>query len=158
MRLSLFLIVLFASLDQLTKAIARTALSEPPFFYEVTSFLNFTPAWNLGVSFGMFNQDSFVTRYGLIALTTTIIIFLFVWLLRNKNVLLSIALSCIIGGALGNLIDRFVHGAVFDFIDVHALGIHFWTFNVADAFVSCGAVLVILDMFIIEWKRKKKPT
>lgn len=158
MKLYFFLITIFAGLDQITKAWARSALSEPPFLVEVTPFLNFTPSWNMGVSFGIFNQDSPYIHWGLITLTSTIILILLVWLIRNKNTLLSVALSCIIGGAIGNLIDRFTHGAVFDFIDAHSFGIHFWTFNLADAFVSCGAVLVILDMIIVEWKRKKTTT
>lgn len=158
MKLYFTLIALFAGLDQFTKAWARSALNEPPFFIEVTPFLNFTPSWNMGVSFGILNAQNPLIQYGLIALTSTIIVILIVWLIRLKNPLLSFALSCIIGGAIGNLIDRFTFGAVFDFIDAHGFGVHFWTFNVADAFVSCGAVLVILDMIIIEWKRKKTTT
>lgn len=155
MKLYLPLIALFVGLDQLTKALAREALKTDPFMIEVTSFLNFTPSWNHGISFGLFNQNQDYGPYVLIALTLTLIGFLFFWLYTNKTALLSIALSCIIGGALGNLIDRFTFGAVFDFIDAHAFGVHFWTFNVADMWISLGAMLVILDMILVEWKKKK---
>jgi signal peptidase II len=71
------------------------------------------------------------------------------WLLRSRSGLLAAALGLIIGGALGNAVDRVVHGAVVDYLDLHAFGRHFFVFNVADAAINIGVVLLILDLLSI---------
>jgi signal peptidase II len=68
------------------------------------------------------------------------------WLFRSRSVLPAAGLGLIIGGALGNAVDRLAHGAVIDYLDLHAFGRHFFVFNVADAAINVGVALLILDL------------
>ncbi len=117
-------------------------------FIEITPFFNLRMVWNKGVSFGMFSAESDMGRYMLIAFALIVVAFLVFWLMRVNTRLLAWAIGLVIGGALGNVIDRFLYGAVADFFDFHALGYHFYTFNVADTAISIGVILLILDAFI----------
>lgn len=111
---------------------------------EVTPFLNLTLTWNRGVSFG-FLGDGAIGPWLFFAFASTFAVALAVWMVRGDGALLRFGLALMIGGALGNAIDRLRWGAVADFLDVHAFGWHFWTFNVADAGISVGAALLIAD-------------
>jgi signal peptidase II len=71
------------------------------------------------------------------------------WLFRSRSGLPAVGLGLIIGGALGNAIDRIAHGAVIDYLDLHAFGRHFFVFNVADAAINIGVALLILDLLLI---------
>ncbi|WPX95905.1 signal peptidase II [Candidatus Bandiella euplotis] len=107
---------------------------------EVTSFLNFIIVWNKGVSFGLFSGYNWSPN---IFIIIAIVIIVFVlWLLKAYNPVIQ---GLIIGGALGNMIDRALFGAVFDFIDIHAFGWHYPTFNIADSFIVCSAIAIILQ-------------
>ncbi len=122
---------------------------------EITPFFNLRMAWNPGVSFGMFASDGPWGRYALIAFTTVIVLFLVIWMVRATNLLVTVAIGLLIGGAVGNIVDRIVHGAVVDFLDFHAFGIHFWTFNIADTAISVGVMLLIYDSFFGAEEAKK---
>ncbi|MCW8916826.1 MAG: signal peptidase II [Magnetovibrio sp.] len=114
-------------------------------YYEITPFFNIVLAWNPGISFGMFGN---VGDYGptiLIILSLVISVVLAVWLGKAETRLSAWAFGAIIGGALGNVIDRFRFGAVTDFLDVHVLGYHWPAFNVADSAIVVGAVLVVWE-------------
>lgn len=113
---------------------------------EVLPFFNLTMVWNRGVSFGMFGGGA-VSPWVLLAIVIVIVAFLMVWMARATGLLLTWALGLIVGGALGNGIDRVVYGAVADFFDFHAWGWHFWAFNIADAAISIGVGLLLLDAF-----------
>jgi signal peptidase II len=112
-------------------------------------FLNLTLVYNAGAAFGFLNSASgwqnffFIT----IALIATAVIVL--WLLRlgRGDLLVAVALTLVLGGAVGNVIDRLIYGHVVDFIDVVFGTWHFWTFNIADSAISIGAVLLVLDAF-----------
>ncbi len=118
---------------------------------EVTSFLNLSSVWNRGVSFGMLPANNELGRYALISFALLIIAILLIWLFRARSWMLAAAIGLVIGGALGNVVDRLFYGAVYDFLDFHAFGVHFYTFNIADAAISIGVVLLIFDsLFIAE--------
>ena len=108
-------------------------------------FLNFTMVWNKGVSMGLFSSNGDMGRWVLTIVTSLVVIALVVWLVRGADKWLSLALGGIIGGAIGNIIDRIVHGAVADFVHLHAFNWSFYVFNVADAAISLGVIILLLD-------------
>ena len=109
-------------------------------------FLDLTLRWNRGISFSLFAGDSAVGQATLLALTLAATGLLAWWLFRSQSALPAVGLGLIIGGALGNAIDRLAHGAVIDYLDLHAFGRHFFVFNVADAAINVGVALLILDL------------
>ncbi len=110
----------------------------------VTGFFNLVLTMNRGISFGIFN-DPHTGEIVLVALAAAIVIGLLVWLARVKSGLLMLAIGFIIGGAAGNAVDRVVRGAVVDFLDFHLGQWHPFAFNLADAAISVGVGLLILD-------------
>ena len=118
-------------------------------------YFNVVRAWNTGVSFSMFNNYGNIGAYILSAVAIAVVIALFVWLRTEKSKLVQVALGMIMGGAIGNVIDRLRLGAVFDFLDVH-IGEHHWpAFNVADSFICIGAGLIILSAIIMKFNKKE---
>jgi signal peptidase II len=109
-------------------------------------FLNLTLERNRGISFSLFARDSAAGQTVLLALTLAATGLLAWWLFRSRSVLPAAGLGLIIGGALGNAVDRLAHGAVIDYLDLHAFGRHFFVFNVADAAINVGVALLILDL------------
>lgn len=139
-------------LDQLTKLIIQKALAGMP-VYEVTSFFQLVLAYNKGAAFSFLSDQSGWQRgfFIAVALIASIVIVL---LLRKhrEEVPFALALSLILGGAVGNLIDRILLGAVVDFLYFH-IGEHYWpAFNLADSAISCGALLLLWDAM-----RRKPP-
>jgi signal peptidase II len=142
--ISLIVIVL----DQLSKA----AISSNFVYGEsmaVTGFFNLVLAHNTGAAFSFLSDAGGIQRwiFTVIAIVASVWI---VWLLRKhqNEKLFSFALAFILGGAIGNLIDRIAYGYVVDFLDFYWGSYHFAAFNVADSAITCGAVLLILDSFI----------
>ena len=115
--------------------------------------LRLTMVWNEGVSFGFLQARHDLARWGLTAFALVVALALAAWARRADRRLLGVALGLIIGGAVGNAIDRARFGAVVDFIDVSAMGFFPWVFNVADAAITIGVLLMLLDSF-----RKDSPT
>jgi signal peptidase II len=114
----------------------------------ITSFFNIVMAWNTGVSFSLFNDMGLMGGYLLIAIAISITIIFCYWLIRSTHWLYGVGYALVIGGALGNVIDRARFGAVIDFLDVHAYGYHWPAFNVADISVVTGiGVLIIVSLF-----------
>jgi signal peptidase II len=112
----------------------------------VTSFFNVVRAHNRGAAFSFLSDASgwqrwFFTAIGFVAAAVII------WMLRSHagQRLFSFAMACILGGAIGNVIDRMAHGYVIDFLDFHWAGMHFPAFNVADSAITLGAICMILD-------------
>lgn len=133
-------------LDQLTKWWILEHVMQPiPHVVEVTPFFNLVLAWNPGVSFGMFSNETAVMPYILSAVALAIVVVLVGWLRSADRMLVALSIGMIIGGAIGNVVDRLRFGAVADFLDFHAFGWHFWAFNVADTGISVGVALLILD-------------
>jgi len=128
---------------------------KPPHVIEVTSFFNLVMGWNRGISFGFFNNDSPLNSWVLPLVTLLIVCFLVVWLARAGGVMICMSLGLIIGGALGNLIDRLRYGAVADFLDFHAFGYHWPAFNVADSAITVGACMLVWDSLFAGAKPSK---
>ncbi len=112
----------------------------------ITSFFNIVRAHNTGAAFSFLADASGWQRWFFTGIGVAAAVFI-VWMLRAHagQRLFSFALACILGGAVGNVIDRLQHGYVVDFLDFHWAGWHFPAFNVADSAISIGAVLLILD-------------
>jgi signal peptidase II len=143
----LALAALLAALDQLSKlAVAREmALGAG---IEITPFFNLVLVYNRGAAFSFLSSASGWQRELFIALALIASVWI-VYLLRKypRQTLFCFALSLILGGAVGNVIDRVLFGAVVDFLDFHAAGYHWPAFNLADSAITCGAVLLIWDGF-----------
>ena len=114
----------------------------------ITSFFNLVLVYNKGAAFSFLSDAGGWQRVFFIGLTSTAIIVL-VWLIakHESEKLFRWGLTLILGGAIGNLIDRIAYGHVIDFLDFHYAGWHFWAFNVADSAITVGAALLILDSF-----------
>lgn len=153
------LIAIVVFLDQLSKYWVVNKLNLMRLEHiDLNSFFNFSMVWNYGVSFGIFRANSDIGRWALVVFTGIISIFFFFWLLRAPNRLSQISLSLIIGGAIGNMIDRIRFGAVADFIDVTPSFPWFpWVFNIADSAVVLGAALLALELFIGSEENKNLP-
>lgn len=132
------------ALDQATKFWVKDELLVFPRAIEVTSFFNIVWVWNQGVSFGLFGGGA-TPAWALGGLAVAIVLGLGVWLWRTPSQPIAVALSLVIGGAIGNVIDRARWGAVFDFLDFHAMGWHWPAFNVADASIVIGVGVLLLD-------------
>ena len=121
---------------------------------ELPGPINLTMLWNRGMSYGMFQSDG-LGRWILALVMLAIALGFLRWLMVAKGWLLKLSLALVIGGAFGNLIDRVRFGAVVDFINAGAL--HFpWVFNVADAAISVGAVLLFADQFLLSGRKQAK--
>jgi signal peptidase II len=142
LRLGLAIAGLVVVLDQLSKWAILAWLDRP---IALTPFFNLIVVWNRGVSFGMFDSASALGPWVLSGLALVVVVLLLVWLRRADHPLTAAGLGLIIGGAVGNLVDRVRFGAVIDFLDFHALGWHWPAFNVADSAICVGAALLLVD-------------
>ena len=145
----LLAIAAVVGLDQLTKEIIRRTLDLYDHVPVIPGFLDVTHVQNTGAAFGLLNAADFpytpLLMIGIAAIAL-IAIAAYATQLGFHERLARFGLSLILGGAFGNLIDRAVAGHVVDFVDVYWGTSHFWAFNVADAAITIGAVLVLLDM------------
>ena len=135
-------------LDQLTKYIAFIVLFKDKQVLIINHFLNFRPVWNDGISFGM------LQGYGNFGRTLFIIIALVIslWIIvysKKLNNIGFVGYNMIAGGAIGNVIDRVIHGKVIDFIDFHYEEYHWPTFNIADSFIFIGVLLFLYNEFTV---------
>nr|WP_184042875.1 signal peptidase II [Roseospira visakhapatnamensis] len=153
MRVGLITAAIVAVADQITKYIVFVGIQPPPYGgLDVTSFLSLVSVMNRGVSFGLFSSGSPWAPFILTAIAATVVAALTFWLRQAETRMLSISLGMLIGGAIGNAIDRLVHGAVMDFVNLHWEGYHWPAFNVADAAITVGAVLMVLDALFVRKK------
>lgn len=136
------------ALDQASKQVVLGVFDRLYDRIEVTGFFNLTLVYNRGVSFGLFAGDSVLMQWGFVALALAVAGFLARWLWRGEGRLSSIALGLIIGGAVGNAIDRIWLGAVVDFLDFHVGGYHWPAFNIADSAIAIGVAGLVIDGFI----------
>jgi len=146
--------------DQLTKFLVRTTL---PLYAKkslIPNFLDVTHVQNTGAAFGLLNAADFPFKSALmigIATLALVAISLYARQLGNDEKLSRYGLALILGGAFGNLIDRAIAGYVVDFVDVYWGEAHFWAFNVADAAITIGAILVLLEMLGIGRQHASRP-
>jgi signal peptidase II len=117
----------------------------------LTPFLDFVLTWNTGISYGLFPQEGDLGRYVLLALKLAAVVLLWIWLARAELRLTALALGLIIGGALGNAIDRIAYGAVVDFVLFHITTPSFkftwYVFNLADAAIVAGVIGLLYESF-----------
>lgn len=114
----------------------------------VTSYFDLVMLWNPGISFGQLPQDNELGRYFLIGFTIVAVIILTIWLAHSHSRLIAASIGLIIGGALGNLIDRIVHGAVADFFSFHYAGYYWYVFNIADVAITLGVLGLLIDWIV----------
>jgi len=154
-RRGLALAAVVIALDQVTKWWILTRVMTPPRVIEITSYFNLVMTWNRGVSFGMFNNDASWNLWLLPLLVLVISGMLLVWLARAGRPVLALGLGGILGGAIGNLIDRLRFGAVADFLDFHVWGFHWPAFNVADAAITIGVTVLIAESLFGQRETRK---
>jgi signal peptidase II len=127
----------------------------------LTPFLDIVLTWNTGISYGLFPQESDFGRYVLLALKLAAVLVLWVWLARAENRLTALALGLIIGGALGNAIDRLAYGAVVDFVLFHittpSFNFTWYVFNLADAAIVAGVAGLLYESFWGAGAPQKRP-
>jgi len=122
---------------------------------EVLPWLNLMLAHNYGAAFSFLSDAGGWQRWFFVALAAGVSAVLVVWLLRlpRREWVTGLGLALVLGGAVGNLIDRIQLGYVVDFIDVHFRGWHYPAFNVADSAITCGVILLLLDALILSRRR-----
>ena len=140
-------------LDQASKQMVLEFLnSNKIHVYKINSFLNFVEIWNKGISFGIFSEYN-LSPILFICVSSAILI-LMLYLMTNISPIIQ---GMIVGGAIGNLIDRIIFGQVFDFIDFHILGWHYPAFNLADSFIVMSVILILIaEISRCITNRKKK--
>ncbi len=114
----------------------------------ITPFFDLVLVWNRGISYGLFQQDSDLGRYILVAIAILASVFISVWIWRNHDRLISIGLGLILGGALANGLDRLYHGAVVDLFHFYWGEFSWYVFNLADVWIVAGAAILIYDSFL----------
>jgi len=118
----------------------------------VTPFFDLVLAWNVGISFGWFQTDNQLAQVALMAIKAIAVIVLGIWMARSSTLLATLALGLIIGGAAGNVIDRFLHGAVVDFalfhLDIGGKTYNWYVFNLADVAIVAGVAGLLYDSFL----------
>jgi len=119
---------------------------------EVTPFFDLWLAWNVGISFGWLQNDGQAAQIALMAVKAIAVVALAVWMVRSHTRLATVALGLIIGGAIGNGIDRLVHGAVVDFalfhIEIDGTTYNWYVFNLADVAIVAGVAALLYDSFL----------
>ena len=145
--------------DQLTKWLVLGYFENRYPREELTGFLNLVLVFNKGAAFSLFAQAAGWQTPMLVAFALIAALIVSVLIVRNPHRgLLCFGLALILGGALGNLVDRVRFGHVVDFLDFHALGWHWPAFNVADSAICVGAVILILEGFVHNEKRARAPS
>ena len=146
----LLVIVSIFILDRVTKiAIINHQLQNKSIF--VNNYLNFELVWNTGIGFGLLSQNANI-YYHLTSLLIFFVIIFLIYLLLKAILFEKILYSLILGGAAGNLYDRLIYFAVPDFIDFHINDFHWFTFNIADIFITIGIILIITKDLVLKKK------
>ena len=142
--ISISIIFIIFFIDFFSKNYVLNNFSENTFY--VNSFINFDLTWNTGIGFGLFSSESNLI-YNSISVLIILVIFFLLYLAIKSDNFDKIIFSIIIGGALGNFYNRIFYKAVPDFIDLHYNNFHWFTFNIADIFITIGIILFILKSF-----------
>lgn len=128
--------------DQYSKWMVLNVIMQPPQSVPIAPFINFDLVWNKGMTFGMLHNDHDYMRYIFVLAAGIIALWLLSWLWRTEDRWTGFAIGLILGGAIGNIIDRFRFGAVVDFIHV---SFYPWVFNVADSAIVIGVGILLLE-------------
>ena len=148
-KLEIIVAVVIVVLDQITKALVRPALELHESVAVIPGFLDLTRVHNTGAAFGMLNAVDFPMKSLVLSCVALIALGGVAWYAATVPLadrLARVGVAGVLGGAVGNLIDRATTGYVLDFVDAYWGGWHFWAFNVADAAITVGVIFMILDM------------
>ena len=143
----LCVILLIFFLDRYTKLLILNNFNENSYY--LNDFLNLDLIWNIGIGFGFLSTESGLL-YNFITFVIAVILLVLFYFLLSSEILDKIIYAVIIGGALGNFYDRLFFKAVPDFIDLHYNNFHWFTFNVADIFISIGILFIIVKSFFVK--------
>ena len=146
---SIIIIILTFGLDRLSKVYVINLIEKNQSELFINDYLNITLNWNRGIAFGLLSFNA-TTIYHLISLLILSIIIYLIYLMVVSEKFTKIILALIVGGAIGNLYDRLTYFAVPDFIDFHIKSFHWFTFNIADIFISIGILLMIFKEFFLK--------
>jgi signal peptidase II len=153
-RLGFLVALVTLALDQATKLyflfVDVLSLREP---LVLAPFLELIVVWNRGISYGLFQQHTELGRWLLVGVSIAAAVGLSLWMRRAATHLLAISLGLIVGGAIGNAIDRIAYGAVFDFVHFHVGSFSWYVFNIADAAIVAGVVGLLYDSLVLERRR-----
>jgi signal peptidase II len=142
----LLLAVLILMADQLTKTLVLNFLDwQVGAPWTLTPFLDLVITLNRGISYGLFPQDSDAGRWLLIAVKVVVAAVFLAWLAGTHSRTVALGLALLVGGALGNAIDRVLYGAVIDFVSLHAYGWYWYVFNLADTAIVAGVLALLYD-------------
>ena len=147
--LMFFLIILVFFLDRYSKTFILSNLNENLIY--INDFINFDLIWNTGIGFGFLSSSSSLI-YNTISVLVGIIVIVLIYISLKSDKFDKTAFSLIIGGALGNFYDRIFFNAVPDFIDIHYGNFHWFTFNIADIFITIGVICFITKGFFVKDK------
>ena len=142
----IFLIIIFF-LDRLSKLKIINNFDEAPYY--VNDYINFDLVWNIGIGFGLLSTNS-SSFYNFVTTLIGIVIIFLIYFLIISNKIEKFIYSIIIGGALGNFYDRIIYKAVPDFIDIHYDDFHWFTFNIADIFISVGIIIYLVKDLVFK--------
>lgn len=148
-RLELYIAIAVVVLDQITKAMVRPALALHESVVVIPGYVDLTRVHNTGAAFGMLNSVEFPFKTVVLSLVALVALGGVAWYAATvplSDRLARIGIAGVLGGAIGNLIDRATAGYVLDFVDAYWNGWHFWAFNVADAAITVGVIFMILDI------------
>ena len=143
----LIMLALF-SLDRFSKSIIIVIFNDSTYY--INDFINFDLIWNIGIGFGLLSSDS-TLFYSIVTIIIGLVILFLIFIFFISENMDKIIFSIIIGGALGNFYDRIIYKAVPDFIDIHYNNFHWFTFNLADIFISIGIIIFIIRSFVIKY-------
>ena len=145
----LFLIIVIAtfSLDRISKFKIINNFNENTYF--INDFINFDLIWNIGIGFGLLSTSSSIL-YEIVTLVIGLIILILTYISITSDKFDKYTFAIVIGGALGNFYDRLIYKAVPDFIDLHYANFHWFTFNVADIFISVGIIFFIMKGYFVK--------
>jgi signal peptidase II len=163
LRYGLLVAAIIFALDQISKLtllfgldFIRSLNGLPVEPIEILPFFNVVMVWNPGISYGLFQAESEFQRWLLVVFSVGVVTLLIWWLRGIKDLRLAQAIGLIIGGAVGNVIDRMVYGKVADFFHLHAFGYSWYVFNVADTAIVFGVILMAADLLLVEWKNRSR--
>ena len=156
-RLAAIVAVITLALDQASKLyllfVYELFLHEP---VSLGPFIELIVVWNRGISYGLLQQETDLGRWLLSGFSLIVAIGLGIWMLRTPHRFLATSIALIVGGAIGNVIDRVAYGAVFDFVHVYVGTFSWYVFNIADAAIVAGVIGLVYDSFVLEGRRAKR--
>jgi signal peptidase II len=145
--LFLIIVIVTFSLDRISKFKIINNYNESTYF--INDFINFDLIWNIGIGFGLLSTSSSIL-YEIVTLVIGLVILILTYISITSDKFNKYTFAIVIGGALGNFYDRLIYNAVPDFIDLHYANFHWFTFNVADIFISVGIIFFIMKGYFVK--------